>query len=294
MRAIAISSAVAIAFSLLGPSLSPSPQQTNDPAANVRGHEQQFVQEIISSELNEQLQDHSLWQFKQDKDEFGRRDTFAVFETEWGEIDRLIAINGQPLTAEQARTEDVRIAKLISDPKQVRSEEQEKREDQQKELRLLRMLPNAFRYQYASTENGLIKLNFTPDLAFHSTDHESQVFHDLSGAIWLDPAAKRLAHMEGRLIAPVKFGWGLLGHLDEGGTFSVSQQDVGSGCWEMTDLDVNMNGKALFFKTISVKQDQHNFDYKPVPSTATLLDAARITKLDSTESASRTAATPRE
>ncbi|HLW97933.1 MAG TPA: hypothetical protein VKR82_04755 [Candidatus Acidoferrales bacterium] len=294
MRTIASSCAVAIAFILLGPSLPSSPQQTNDPAAVVRGHEQQFVQEIISNELNEQRQDHSLWQFKQDKDEYGRRDTLAVFETERGDIDRLIAINGQPLTAEQARTEDVRIAKLISDPKQIQAEEQERWEDQQKELRLLRMLPNAFRYQYASTENGLIKLNFTPDPAFHSTDHESQVFHELAGAIWFDPAAKRLAHMEGRLLGPVKFGWGILGHLDEGGAFSVTQQDVGSGFWEMTDLDVHMNGKALFFKTISVKQDQHNFDYKPVPSTATLVDAARVTRLDSTESASRTAATPRE
>jgi hypothetical protein len=294
MRTIAISSIVAIAFSLLGPSLPPSPQQTNGPATNVRGHEQQFVQEIISNELNQQRQDHSLWQFKQDKDEYGRRDTLAVYETERGEIYRLIAINGQPLTAEQARTEDVRIAKLISDPKQIQAEEQEKWEDQQKELRLLRMLPNAFRYQYASTENGLIKLNFTPNPDFHSTDHEAQVFHELSGAIWLDPAAKRLAHMEGRLLGPVKFGWGILGHLDEGGTFSVTQQDVGSGCWEMTDLDVHMNGKALFFKSISVKQDQHNFDYKPVPSAATLVDAARITRLDSTESASKTAATPRQ
>lgn len=292
MRVFAIASTVAFAFGLLGPSLPPLPQQTNDSAASIQGHEQQFVQEILSNELNEQREDHSLWQFKQDKYEFGRRDTFAVYMTERGELDRLIAINGQPLTPQEARTEDVRIAKLISDPKQVQAEKQEKGKDQQEELRLLRILPNAFLYQYASTENGLVKLNFTPNPAFHSTDHESQVFHELAGAIWLDPSAKRLARMEGRLVGPVKFLWGLLGHLDQGGTFSVTQQDVGSGYWEMTDLDVHMNGKALFFKTISVKQDQHNFDYKPVPSTVTLVDAARITRLDSTESAGRTAATP--
>ena len=42
-------------------------------------------------------------------------------------------------------------------------------------------------------------------------------------------------------------GWGWLGHLDKGGTLLVTQQDLGSGHWELTMLDVEMNGKALFF-----------------------------------------------
>jgi hypothetical protein len=35
----------------------------------------------------------------------------------------------------------------------------------------------------------------------------------------------------------VKFGGGLLGHLDKGGTFDAKQEPITKGYWEMTGLD---------------------------------------------------------
>jgi hypothetical protein len=87
----------------------------------------------------------------------------------------------------------------------------------------------------------------------------------MDGSLLVDGEQKRLAEIEGRLTSPVKFGWGLLGHLDKGGTFLVTQQDLGSGHWELTKLDVEMNGKALFFKTIAVREKELNTDFQQVP-----------------------------
>jgi hypothetical protein len=75
----------------------------------------------------------------------------------------------------------------------------------------------------------------------------------MEGTVWLDMEQKRLVRMSGVLTSDVKFGWGVLGHLAKGGTFVVEQREVGKGHWELTRLDVDMNGKALFFKTIEVK-----------------------------------------
>jgi hypothetical protein len=78
------------------------------------------------------------------------------------------------------------------------------------------------------------------------------------------------------LASEVKFGDGFLGHLVEGGTFSIEQRNVGEDHWDIVRLNVNMNGKALFFKTISVHQQQEDSEYKPLPASITLQQAAQL------------------
>jgi hypothetical protein len=52
-------------------------------------------------------------------------------------------------------------------------------------------------------------------------------------------------------------------------------------------MDVNMNGKALFFKTIDVKQEVRNSNFKPVPAGVILQQAALMLMRDSADSTSR-------
>jgi hypothetical protein len=44
----------------------------------------------------------------------------------------------------------------------------------------------------------------------------------------------------------------------------------------MTGLDVNMQGKALLFKSISVQQKEIHSDFERVPDDLTLADAANL------------------
>jgi hypothetical protein len=80
--------------------------------------------------------------------------------------------------------------------------------------------------------------------------------------------------MKGRLMKDVKFGGGILGHLEQGGTFDVRQEEVAPNHWEITELKVNMKGKALFFKTISVQQNELRDHFERVSDTLTLSQAA--------------------
>jgi len=92
----------------------------------------------------------------------------------------------------------------------------------------------------------------------------------------VDAKQKRLAEISGKLMSEVKFGGGVLGHLDKGGTFWVKQQDLGSGHWEITVLDVQMIGKALFFKTIDVAEKDSYTNFQPVTEGTTLAKAAQL------------------
>jgi hypothetical protein len=205
-----------------------------------------------------------------------------VCQTKDGEIDRLVAINEEPLSPKQVQAEDQRIQRLVTQPGQLDIIEKKRRADAEQERALLRSFPEAFWFHYAGNEGGLVKLAFSPSPTFRPSTHAEQVFHHMEGTLTIDLREKRMAELNGRLTSEVKFWGGLLGHLDQGGTFVVKQQDVGSGHWEMTYMNVQMDGKAIFFKTIAVREKEMYSDFRPVPADISLSKAAELLKNDAT------------
>jgi hypothetical protein len=57
--------------------------------------------------------------------------------------------------------------------------------------------------------------------------------------------------------------------------------------WEVTTLDVQMNGKALLFKTIAVRQKESDGEFKALPQSVTMQQAAVLTKKMTEVSAQR-------
>ena len=98
----------------------------------------------------------------------------------------------------------------------------------------------------------------------------------MEGFLLVDGKQKRLAQIDGTLTDEVKFGGGLLGHLQKGGQFSVKQANVGEGHWEVVSMAVHMMGKALMFKTISVEEEKYQNNFRRAPDDLTLAGAAEL------------------
>lgn len=197
-------------------------------------------------------------------------------ETQKGELKRPLLINGRALTAEQQQKSDKRIRQFVRNPATLRKSLNEKNQDAARSQRLLKMLPDAFHFNYGERRGDIIQLNFAPNPSFHPPTHEAEVFHAMEGSVWVNSKEARVEEITGHLIHEVKFGGGLLGHLNKGGTFDVKQAEVARGYWEMTLLKVQMKGKALFFKTIGVQQNYSRSDFRQVPDDLTLAQAADI------------------
>ena len=101
-------------------------------------------------------------------------------------------------------------------------------------------------------------------------------FHAMEGMLWVNARQLRLAEISGHLSRPVKFAGGVLGHLDAGGQFYVEQQEVQPGYWELAVLNVNIKGKALFFKTIGVQQKMERSGFRRVPVDLTAAQGAKL------------------
>ena len=131
-------------------------------------------------------------------------------------------------------------------------------------------------FTYGQRRGDLVQLTFKPNPSFRPSFHEAQVFHAMEGSIWVSSRDYRLSEINGHLTHEVKFGGGLLGHLDRGGKFHVKQEEVAPRYWELTLLNVDMRGKALFFKTITVEEKLQRSSLQRVPDDLTLAQAAEL------------------
>ena len=268
------------------PSVTPvtaSPSPISVPTANTKQDWGQLARDTINHEIDAQANDTSLWCYHKLQEKDGKQQLFAACQTKEAEIDRLVSVNGTMLDEKHREVEDRRIKSLLKSQGQLKKQSQRQHEDAKQATSLLKLIPDAFVFEMEGREGDQIKLKFTPNPKFRPSGHEAEVFHHMEGTLVLVLKQKRLAEISGRLNSAVKFGGGVLGHLDKGGTFLVKQQEVGSGYWETTMLDVQMNGKALFFKTIAVRQKEIDSEFHAVPQSATIQQAAVMTQDKKTE-----------
>lgn len=209
--------------------------------------------------------------------------TKDIVETRDGAVARLLSINDIPLDQANEQTEQARLDALANDPSLQRHRKQGEDADMGIVLKLLRMLPNAFLYQYAGTVASptgtpsapVEKFTFKPNPRFSPPDYESQALTALSGEIWIDPVQERVTRLEGHLQQDTDYGWGILGKLDKGGWVSIEQADVGGRQWRITHVQMEMTLRILFKTKVfnTVEQMSH---YAPVEQGLDYREAIRL------------------
>ncbi len=197
-------------------------------------------------------------------------------ETKDGDLDWLISVNGKPLPEDQRHDRERGLQRLINNPAELKKSQREKNEDQMRSERLLKTLPDALVFEYGEQRGDLVELKFKPNRHSRPPSHETAVVHTMEGALWGNGRQKRLAEISGHLRHSVKFGAGLLGHLDAGRYFYVKQEEVQPGYWELAVLDVNMKGKALFFKTIGVQEETKRSVFRRMRDDLTAAQGANL------------------
>ena len=249
-----------------------SPQSQSNPQPSPAD----VVKAVIRSELNPSDASEIRWKYLLVKEVDGKQETREVVETKSGSLDRLMAIAGRPLSPSQQHDETERILRLSHNPEEQRKLEQIRKKDAEQCAGFLKMVPDAFLFEYASESGNVVKLTFKPNPAFRPPSREGKVLHGMAGEIWIDAKQQRLVSINGHLVNEVKFAGGLLGHLEKGGQFAVKRTEVAPAHWEVTEMVVNMHGKALLFKTISVQQKEFHRNFERVPDGLTIADAAAI------------------
>ena len=252
----------------------------------------QIVQTVVQNELKADSSDHSRWMYQDHKKTPERSTLKLIVETPKGDLSKTLKLNGRDLTPEERAADDQRIQKMVSDPAEQQKQAQERKQDGQKARDMMKMLPDAFVWTETGRERGEIHLAFRPNPNFDPPTRESRVFAAMAGTMDVNEAQMRLQSLKGRLTQDVDFGWGLLGRLDQGGTFNIERKEVAPQEWQIVETHVHINGHALIFKSISQNEDEITFDYKPVPQNLSLTEARQILEKGEAPEVNASAAKP--
>ena len=258
---------LALAIILLSVPARPQSAPSSQVSAN------DLARRVITNELTFQ-DDHTNWMYRLEKEQPGKKRVEEIIETKEGSLRRLLSIDNRALSAKQQEEENKRVQELMTSRSAKRKLQRELEEATLQGRRLFKMLPDAFVFSYAGDDGNIVKLSFRPNPNFHPPSMEARVFHDMEGEMWVDCKQERLAAFRGHLTRDVKFGLGLLGKLGKGGHFEVKQAEVVSGHWDLTDMNIEITGKALLFATIGMRKKETHGDFYQVPDDLTLTEAA--------------------
>lgn len=204
--------------------------------------------------------------------------TKEIAETKDGDVARLVAVNDQPLDATGEQQEQTRLDALLSDPKLQQHRKQNEENDTERALKVLRVLPTAFLYEYAGVGTGpsgaVEKFTFKPNPQFNPPDIETGVLTAMAGELWVDPTQERVVRLAGSLQQDKELALGLVA-LDKGGWVEIEQADVGGHQWRIVHLKLLMNTRVLF-KSKSSNSDQFYSQFAPLPANLSYQDAIKL------------------
>src|SRR5215471_20118587 len=99
--------------------------------------------------------------------------TKIYVESREGTAGMAIAYNGKPLTPEQRQAEEARVSRFIINPEELKKKRKQEAEDEDRSMRIIKAIPDAFLFEYAGEQPGttdlgkpgapLVKLNFRPN-----------------------------------------------------------------------------------------------------------------------------------
>jgi hypothetical protein len=230
---------------------------------------QALVERALAAELRSVQDKSHPTRFRLRKTTPRLTSTKEIIETKDGAVARLVALFDKPLSQDQEQVEQARLETLYNDLSRQRHRQQGEQGDFGIVLKLLRMLPDAFLYEYSGAASGpagpLQKFTFRPNPNFTPPDYETKALTALTGEILIDAAQERVTRLEGHLQQDTDYAWGILGKLDKGGWIMIEQADVGGHQWRIARFKMQMNLRILF-KDKNVDTTEEMTGYAPVPT----------------------------
>jgi hypothetical protein len=263
--------------------------QTSAPAlspAQVQAQAQALVQRALATE-SRAAQDLSHvghpMRYRLRKTSPRLTSTKEIVETRDGDVARLISVNDQPLSQADEQKEQARLQALLDNPSLQQHRKQSEGSDTERAMKVLRVLPAAFLYQFAgtvSTPNGTVeKFTFKPNPQFDPPDTETGVLTAMAGEIWVDPVEERVVRLAGSLQQDKLLYWGL-GELNKGGWIEIGQADVGGRQWRIVHLKLKMDIRELF-KVKPSDSVQEYTDFVPLSTSMSYKDAIQMLRSNS-------------
>jgi hypothetical protein len=196
--------------------------------------------------------------------------TYRVQMIDGSPYNSLIAIDGEPLSAEQKSQEESKLkAEVAKRSTQSSSERaariQKYRKDRDEEYLLLQQMTKAFTFKLAGEEKidgrECYVLDATPDADYQPPVTKARVLTGMKGRMWIEKLGYHWARVKAEVFRPVEFGL-FLAKVSPGTEFELDQSPVEGTTWLPSHFSQRVNAKVLGIYSIRSAHDEYYSKYQ--------------------------------
>jgi hypothetical protein len=199
-----------------------------------------------------------------------------VVETPMGKVRLLLAEDGKPLSVERQEVERAKLKEIAAHPDAFQKREQAMKNDEQHAEQMLALLHKAFLFDEPRTEGSDLRIGFRPDPAYQPKTMEEKVLHAMSGTVLVDERTNQLHRIEGKIPSDVSLGYGLLGTIHAGSSFSTEHEMEQGGEWKDALVNTAIEGKAMLFKEIGRNEHVVHSEFKRMSDSINVAEAVAL------------------
>ncbi|QMV19850.1 hypothetical protein GOB94_15030 [Granulicella sp. 5B5] len=258
------------------------------PASGARGTEPDetpvsWVEAAVQNEVGLLLQQGTFSvSYRERKIDAKGDTTREIVESKEGGVARLVERNGKPITAVEDAAERARLQDALNHPDEFLRHHHRDNGMRDDVSKLVKLMPQAMTYSYtpgqpqpANAKSLQIVLDFEPNPKFHPPTMMSELLTGLAGRVWIDAETKHVTRIEGRVLHPVNFGFGIVARIYPGGTIVFEQARMNDGHWIYSHVDEHLTVRALLVKTVPENVQMTSYDVEPMQGLIGYQDAIR-------------------
>ena len=233
-----------------------------------------WVDKAVKHELNMIHEDDLPMRYRMHKVDRKGDVTRMVIESRQGTVARLVERDGQPITAAEDAAERSRLQEILDSPEEFLKRKRRDGEGRNYAAQLIRSMPSAMLYSYVpgqpqspEIKSSQVVIDFKPNPAFHPPNMVTETLTGIAGRVWIDQTSGHILRIEGRVLRPVNFGWGLIARVYPGGTFEFEQTCVDSEHCVSSHLVEDLTMREMMLRTVTDKtrMSAWNFEMLPAP-----------------------------
>jgi hypothetical protein len=207
--------------------------------------------------------------YERDLQPGGGTKTYEVMMILGSPYQRLVAVNGKPLPAEQQKQEQQKLDATIAQRRNESPSEKAERiakyeKDRKRDHLLMEQLTQAFDFVVTGEKklNGrdVYVLKATPRKGYQPPNMETEVLTGMQGMLWIDKKTFQWVKVEAQVLHPVSIE-GFLAKVEPGTRFELEKMPVEDDIWLPTHFSMKAQAKVLFFFSHKSQADETYYGY---------------------------------
>lgn len=190
--------------------------------------------------------------------------------------ERLVALNGKPLSPEREADEQRKLESAITQRRNESEGEMAERiakyeKDRKRDQLMMDQLTKAFDFTLLGEQkldaHDVYVLKATPRADYQPPSMETEVLKGMQGKLWIDEKTFQWVKIQAQVIHPVSID-GFLAEVEPGTRFELEKMAVEDNIWLPRHFAVKSEAKILFFFSRNSQEDKSYYGYRkavPIP-----------------------------